>query len=320
MQSAHCPPSDGEIPTTRRESFRIVGPMSATPILMREIPGTRIVTIILVTGVALLLLPYVTGLIGAAVLYVVARPLMARLDPRVAHKRVAFTIVLALFVVIVLPSAWIFAELVAQIPDATRLVSGSAAMERLMAMRIGDVEAGIMLRSASTVTALPFALTTSESLRVRFHRTTEAMLLGVVLTGVAQGTIVGGLFWIMDLPHPLLWGGVTAFASVLPMFGSALVWLPASLLLLAQGRYVAAAILAGIGALIVSNIDNALRLIVYHRVSQVHPMVTLVGAFAGVRAFGIAGVLIGPLVLSYMIELLRLQQLPEVSVLEATAA
>ena len=339
--------------------------MSATPILMREIPGTRIVTIILVTGVALLLLPYVTGLIGAAVLYVVARPLMARLDPRVAHKRVAFTIVLALFVVIVLPSAWIFAELVAQIPDATRLVSGSAAMERLMAMRIGDVEAGIMLRSASTeiiswssrqtmtaigevmsatlnlvialfgayyllvsadrlwartVTALPFALTTSESLRVRFHRTTEAMLLGVVLTGVAQGTIVGGLFWIMDLPHPLLWGGVTAFASVLPMFGSALVWLPASLLLLAQGRYVAAAILAGIGALIVSNIDNALRLIVYHRVSQVHPMVTLVGAFAGVRAFGIAGVLIGPLVLSYMIELLRLQQLPEVSVLEATAA
>jgi predicted PurR-regulated permease PerM len=59
---------------------------------------------------------------------------------------------------------------------------------------------------------------------------------------------------------------------------------------------------------------------VYRRVSQIHPMVTLVGAFAGVRAFGITGVLIGPLVLSYMIELFKLQRAPDVPVLEATAA
>ena len=45
---------------------------------------------------------------------------------------------------------------------------------------------------------------------------------------------------------------------------------------------------------------------VYRRVSQIHPMVTLVGAFAGVRAFGFAGILIGPLLLSYVIELLKL--------------
>ena len=339
--------------------------MTATPLLMRDVSGARIVTIVLVAGVALLLLPYVTGLIGAAVLYVVARPVMARLDPRVAHKPVAFTIVLALFVIIVLPSAWIFAELLAQLPDAARSIQDSTAVARLMTIQLGDVEVGAILRSASTeiiswssrqtmtaigevvsatlnlvvalfgayyllvsadrlwertISALPFANTTSEALRARFHRTTEAMLLGVVLTGVAQGTIVGVLFWIMKLPHPLLWGGITAFASVLPMFGSAIVWLPASLVLLAQGRYMAAAILAGTGALIVSNIDNALRVIVYRRVSQIHPMVTLVGAFAGVRSFGIAGVLIGPLVLSYMIELLKLQRAPDVPVLEATAA
>lgn len=319
----------------------------------------------LIAGVALLLLPYVTGLIGAGVLYVVARPVMRGLDPRRGHKVAAFFVVFALFVIIVLPSAWVFAELVAQLPDAVRSLSGSAAVERIMGMQLGDVEIGGVLRSASseiiawssrqtmtaigevmsatlnlvialfgayylltssgrmwerTVTTLPFAHATSEALRVRFHRTTEAMLLGVVLTGIAQGTIVGMTFWIMGLPHPLLWGGVTAFASVLPMFGSALVWFPASLLLLGHGRYAAAAILAGLGALVVSNIDNALRLVVYRRVSQIHPMVTLVGAFAGVRAFGIAGVLIGPLVLSYMIELFKLQRAPDVPVMEATAA
>lgn len=321
--------------------------------------------IALIAGVALLLLPYVTGLIGAAVLYVVARPVMSRLDPRVAHKAVAFFVVFALFVIIVLPSAWVFAELVAQVPDAVRSISDSAAVERLMAMTVGEVEIGGVLRAASseiiawssrqtmtaigeimsatlnlvialfgayylltsadrvwehTRLALPFAQTTSESLRVRFHRTTEAMLLGVVLTGVAQGTVVGTTFWLMGLSHPLLWGGVTAFASVLPMFGSALVWVPASLLLLAHERYVAAAVLAGLGAVVVSNIDNALRLVVYRRVSQIHPMVTLVGAFAGVRAFGIAGVLIGPLVLSYVIELFKLQRATDGRVLEASAA
>ena len=152
----------------------------------------------------------------------------------------------------------------------------------------------------------PFTPTTLELLRVRFHRTTEAMLLGVVATGVAQGTLVGLACWAFDLPHPLLWGGSAAVASVLPMFGSALVWVPASLVLMMHGRYAAAAALAALGALVVANIDNALRLVVYRRVSQIHPMVTLVGAFAGVRAFGFAGILIGPLLLSYVIELLKL--------------
>lgn len=339
--------------------------MTATALFSRDVPGVRIVTIVLIAGVTLLLLPFVTGLIGAGVLYVVARPVMSRLDPRASHRVVAFFVVFALFVVIVLPSAWVFAELVAQAPDAVRSLSGSAAVERLMTMTVGDVEIGAALRAASSeiiawssrqtmtaigevmsatlnlvialfgayylltsadrmwelaVEALPFAQTTSEALRIRFHRTTEAMLLGVVLTGIAQGTIVGVTFAILGLPHPLLWGGVTAFASVLPMFGSALVWFPAALLLLASDRYVAATILTALGALVVSNIDNALRLVVYRRVSQIHPMVTLVGAFAGVRAFGVAGVLIGPLVLSYVIELFKLQRAPDVPVLEATAA
>jgi predicted PurR-regulated permease PerM len=83
------------------------------------------------------------------------------------------------------------------------------------------------------------------------------------------------------------------------------VWLPASAFLLLQQRIGAALALAGFGVLIVSNIDNALRLVVYRRVSHIHPMVTLVGAFAGANAFGLAGLVLGPLVLSYALELAR---------------
>jgi predicted PurR-regulated permease PerM len=342
--------------------------------LQRNGVGVKVVTIAVVAGVAVLLLPYVSGLLGAGVLYVIAAPLVHRRDRGDRGDRggggggrgrwAALLAVLALFAIIVLPGAWVVARLLAQLPDAVQSIQQSAAVQRLMAVRMGELDIGTHLRDAAseiitwssrqtlaaigsmmdvtlnlvialfgayylllaadrlwdrTRAALPFASSTTERLRVRFHRTTEAMLLGVVLTGVVQGTVVGVAFAIIGLPHPLLWGAVTAFASVLPMFGSALVWLPGSLVLMAQQRYGAAALLAILGALLVSNLDNALRLVVYRRVSQIHPMVTLVGAFAGVRAFGIAGILLGPLVLSYAIELLLAQQDAAVAALEPAA-
>jgi len=90
--------------------------------------------------------------------------------------------------------------------------------------------------------------------------------------------------------------------------GSALVWFPGVLLLLIQGRLGAALALAVIGAGIASNIDNVARLAVNRRISGLHPMLTLVGAFAGVRLVGVAGVLLGPLTLSYFFELVRLYE------------
>jgi predicted PurR-regulated permease PerM len=99
---------------------------------------------------------------------------------------------------------------------------------------------------------------------------------------------------------------VTAVVSVLPVFGSALVWFPGAVALAAQGRYAAAASLAAIGALVASNIDNVMRPLVNRRVSNLHPMVTLVGAFAGVGMLGLPGILLGPLAITYFLELVVL--------------
>ena len=133
---------------------------------------------------------------------------------------------------------------------------------------------------------------------------TEATLLGTVLVAVMQGAIVGFGFWLVGLSSPLFWGTVTAFASILPVLGSALVWIPGVIVLLLQSRYGAAAGLAVIGGLVASNIDNLVRPLVYRRVSDIHPMVTLIGAFAGVKYFGLLGVLLGPLAIAYLFELL----------------
>ena len=112
-------------------------------------------------------------------------------------------------------------------------------------------------------------------------------------------------FWLVELPSPMFWGTVTAFASILPVLGSALVWLPGVLVLLLEDRYGAAVGLALVGGVVASNIDNVIRPLVYKRVSDIHPMITLIGAFAGVKYFGLLGVLLGPLAIAYLFELLR---------------
>jgi predicted PurR-regulated permease PerM len=86
------------------------------------------------------------------------------------------------------------------------------------------------------------------------------------------------------------------------------VWLPGVFALVIDGRYGAAAALAAVGAIIASNIDNVVRPMVYRRHSGVHPMATLLGAFAGVELLGLVGLLLGPLAISYVFELLRLYE------------
>jgi predicted PurR-regulated permease PerM len=94
--------------------------------------------------------------------------------------------------------------------------------------------------------------------------------------------------------------------AILPVVGSGVVWVPASLSLALSDRAGAAIGLALFGALVVGNVDTVIRPMVFRRWAQIHPFVTLVGALAGVRYFGILGLLIGPLAVSYFFELIRM--------------
>jgi predicted PurR-regulated permease PerM len=153
---------------------------------------------------------------------------------------------------------------------------------------------------------LPFSSQSADELRDRFFSLTHATLLGTFLIALLQGTIIGFGFQIVGLPAPMVWGVTAAFASILPMIGTGLVWVPGVIVLLVQGRVGAALALAAISIFIASSVDNIVRPMVYRRVSDIHPMITLVGAFAGVRYFGLLGVLLGPLAIVYFLELVRL--------------
>lgn len=153
---------------------------------------------------------------------------------------------------------------------------------------------------------IPFSTTSAEVLRDRFKAVTISTLVGTGLTAVIQGVLVGIGFWACGLSNPLFWGVVTVVFSILPVVGSGMVWLPGVAALAIEGRYGYAIGLAVLGVVAVGNVDNLIRPYVYSRWAQIHPFITVIGAFAGIRFFGLLGLLIGPLAISYFFELIRM--------------
>ncbi|MGQ0538288.1 MAG: AI-2E family transporter [Gemmatimonadaceae bacterium] len=155
---------------------------------------------------------------------------------------------------------------------------------------------------------LPFSPSSADELRDRFFNVTHATLLGTFMNAILQGAIIGIGFRVVGIPGSVFWGVMAAFASILPVIGTGLVWIPGVLVLLFQQRFGAAIVFGIIAAVVAGNIDNVIRPMIYRRVSDIHPMITLVGAFAGVKYFGLLGVLLGPLAIVYFLELVRLYQ------------
>jgi predicted PurR-regulated permease PerM len=153
---------------------------------------------------------------------------------------------------------------------------------------------------------VPFSSTNTERLRQRFEDVTVSTVIGTGLTAGVQGALVGVAFWATGISNAVVWAVITTVLAILPIVGSGMVWVPAALLLAVDGRMPQAIGLALWGAILVANVDNLIRPMVFRRWANVHPLITIVGAFGGVRYFGLLGLLVGPLALSYFFELLRM--------------
>ncbi len=153
---------------------------------------------------------------------------------------------------------------------------------------------------------IPFSHESAEILRSRFRDVTVSTLVGTGCTALVQGFLVGVAFWVTGLSNPLFWGVVTVILAVLPLVGSGLVWGPGAASLALDGHYAWAIALALWGILVVGTVDNLIRPFVFRRYARIHPFITVIGAFAGIRWFGLLGLLIGPLAISYFFELIRM--------------
>jgi len=121
---------------------------------------------------------------------------------------------------------------------------------------------------------------------------------GCLAVGVSQGGLLSLGFWVLGLPSPILWGLVTGLCSLIPIIGSALVWGPAVILLFITGHWWKGLILLGWSAAVVGQVDNVVRPYVISERAKMNPLLVFFALLGGVKAFGVLGVFIGPLVLS----------------------
>lgn len=159
----------------------------------------------------------------------------------------------------------------------------------------------------SVVDMLPIERRRRERLMQHLGDVTRAVFLGIGLTALIQGALVGIGFWIAGLPSPLVFGVVGVIAALIPMVGAALVWVPGAIFLAIEGDFGHAIFLAVWGAAVISMVDNFLRPMLISGRAEVPTLAVFVGVMGGLAAFGFVGLFIGPIVLGVLVALFRFE-------------
>ena len=135
----------------------------------------------------------------------------------------------------------------------------------------------------------------------QFKGMTSSIIFGYIIVGIIQGIATGIGLLIFGVPNALLLTLFAIGASIIPLIGPWLIWVPAAIYLLTTGHTTAAIIFTVYSAVIVSSIDNFLRPYIVARKTNSSSVIVLVGMIGGLLVFGLLGIIIGPLILSYAI-------------------
>lgn len=315
---------------------------------------TAILFILLLGGfLALAMLPYINGVFGALILFVMFNPLYKRLNKKLNGTVSALIIIVFTVLIIVIPLIFLTSALVSEIQiiafKAKDLVNEFQGLE-LIDQYVENVDLQNMIRSqissagsffqGSLISALnkaagfvvnliityfllfymflnsnklvelgyefiPFSQTNSNRLMDEFSRVTKAVIISTGVIAIMQGVLVGAGLFVFGVPGAILWGVIGIILSFLPVVGVPVIWIPAGAYKLIVGEPWAAVGIF-VWGLIISNVDSFIRPALQKKVGRMHPLISLIGVFIGLPFFGILGLVIGPLLLSYFFLSLRM--------------
>jgi len=134
----------------------------------------------------------------------------------------------------------------------------------------------------------------------------RATVKGTMIIGLAQGSLAGLGFAVAGIDAPIFWGAVMSILSVLPVVGTAVVWIPGVIYLMATGQT-----LAGVGLLVwcgavVGSIDNILRPLLVGRDTEMPDLLILLSTVGGLKLFGTAGLILGPMLAALFMTILSI--------------
>ncbi len=148
---------------------------------------------------------------------------------------------------------------------------------------------------------LPLQSSDENRMLDKFTSVTRAMLKGTFLIGVLQGGLAGLAFMVVGIENAAFWGAIMAVLSIIPSVGSALVWVPAVIILIANGEVTSGVGLAIFCGVVVGALDNVLRPILVGKDTQMHELMIFFSTLGGIVMFGVVGLFIGPVIASLFI-------------------
>ena len=132
--------------------------------------------------------------------------------------------------------------------------------------------------------------------------------IGIPILIVIQIVISAIGYWIFGMDQPLFWGVITGFASVLPIVGPAVIWIPVAIYVYFTGSHGHSIGLAIYSALLLVNVEHLVRFTLLKKIGNTHPLITFFGIMIGLSLFGFLGLIFGPLLISYFLILLKIYQ------------
>ncbi len=162
---------------------------------------------------------------------------------------------------------------------------------------------------------LPLKESHKSNVFARFHDCTYTVFYSNIAVALVQGILGGIGFFAFGVSSPVLWGSVMAVFSLIPYFGSAIIWLPAALNLIFEGYLqnsnsliVKGVMLIIYGALIISLADNFLKPKLISAKANIHPILVLLGVLGGLNLFGFMGLVIGPIMLALLMTFVEIYE------------
>lgn len=134
----------------------------------------------------------------------------------------------------------------------------------------------------------------------------QANAIGIPLLAIIQGVFAYLGYMFFGVESALLYGILTGFASLIPVIGTMVIWVPISIGILLKGD-IATGIGVGLyGLFIIGGVDNVARLLLQKVLADIHPLITIFGVIIGLPMFGFWGLIFGPLLLSLFVLLFNM--------------
>lgn len=153
---------------------------------------------------------------------------------------------------------------------------------------------------------LPFPDKIEKHIGDRMVEIFDAVVKGNLLVSAAQGAVIGIVFWLSGLSTPLLWGAVAVPFALIPVIGTAVVWLPGAVYLYTHDHHTAAFVVAATSTTFYFLLENLLKPVLLDRDLNLHPLFLFLAIVGGLNAFGIKGLILGPFIVTMFVTIWEL--------------